>query len=277
MCALKREDYDDHGCCFGRGGVIPAPDTAPAPAAIDVPAVVRTLDALLERDDLGAARAHLERWLTEARALGDWRGELSVQSELMGLHRRTGDSAAALSAVEGGLALINAHHLGSTVSGATVTLNAATTLKALGRAARSLPLFEEVCRVYAASLDPGDYRFAGLYNNMALSLADTGDLEGAETCFRRAMAVIRACPNPENELAVTDCNLAELYERADPEDPRIGGALEDAWACLNAPGVPQDGYHAFTLSKCAPTFGHFGYFFYETALKKRAKELYDRT
>ena len=38
--------------------------------------------------------------------------------------------------------------------------------------------------------------------------------------FRLAMQVIAHSRNPQNELAVTCCNLAELYDRQDPEDPR---------------------------------------------------------
>lgn len=270
-------DKSDKGaCCLGRGIPFPTPDAAPTPAVIPVPELVHTLDEILERGDLEAALSHLEHWRSEARRLGDWRGELSLQSELMGLHRRTGNEFAAMRAVREGLSLVDAHGLGGTVSGATVMLNAATTLKAFGRASESLPIFNAVCRVYSENLDPGDYRFAGLYNNMALSYADVGDFTAAEANFLRAMDIIQCCPHAENELAVTCCNLAELYERKNPEDGRIGVMLERAWEFLNVAGLPLDGYHAFTISKCAPTFDHFGYTTYEAALRKRAEEIYER-
>ena len=274
MSVLKPEDYTEPCCCFATGA---KPDAAPTAQSIPVPDIVRELDGLLEHGDIEGGRKLLERALNTARDMGDWRGELSIQSELMGLHRRTGDKAAALSAVEAGLAIIGSRGLSRTVSGATVTLNAATTLKAFGQAKDSLPLFDEVLRVYSETLDPRDYRFAGLYNNMALSCADVCEFEKAEALFRRAMAVISALPSPENELAVTLCNLAELYERRDPEDERIAGCMEKAWDNLNAPGLPRDGYHAFTASKCAPTFAHFGYFIYDMELRRRAKEIYEGT
>ena len=80
----------------------------------------------------------------------------------------------------------------------------------------------------------------------------------------------------QNDIAATWCNLAELYEKTDPEDARIDSSLENAWENLNDPSLPRDGYHAFTISKCAPTFDHFGYFLYAAELKKRAKEIYER-
>ena len=73
------------------------------------------------------------------------------------------------------------------------------------------------------------------------------------------------------------CNLAELFDAQDPEDPRIDGCLEKAWENLNAPELPHDGYHAFTISKCAPTFDRFGYFLYAGELKKRAEAIYERS
>lgn len=161
-----------------------------------------------------------------------------------------------------------------TVSGATVMLNAATTLKCFGRAAESVPVFEHVCRVYAAKLSPEDYRFGGLYNNMALSYADMGDYDKAERHFKLAMSVIKRCENPDNELAVTLCNMAEMYYKIDHEDARIEQCMENAWAHLNAPDLPRDGYHAFTISKCAPSFDYFGYFLYAKQLKERAAKIY---
>ena len=195
-------------------------------------------------------------------------------SELLGYHRRDGNREKAMAAVNGALDLIREHRMGSTVSGATVLLNAATTLKCFGRAAESLPIFEHVSRVYANHLDPTDYRFGGLYNNMALSYADVGRFDRAEQTFRLALGVIARCPNPDNEMAVTWCNLAELYDRQDPEDPRIETCMEKAWEHLNAPSLPRDGYHAFTISKCAPSFDYFGYFLYSKELKERAEKIY---
>ena len=197
--------------------------------------------------------------------------------ELLGYHRRDKYREKAMRAVNEALDLIRIHRLGSTVSGATVLLNAATTMKAFGRAQESLPIFKHAARIYADNLDPTDYRFAGLYNNMALSYQDVGDFAGAERCFRLALGVIGHSRHPENELAVTWCNLAELFDRQDPEDPRIGDCMEKAWDCLNAPGLPRDGYHAFTASKCVPSFDYFGYFLYAGELKERVEEIYARS
>lgn len=270
-------DYIEPACCFDSSVYRGIPDAEPCRDPIDVPGVIRELDGLYNAGREKEALPLLERWRDEARSRGDWRGELSMLSELLGYHRRDGDREKAMAAVNAALDLIRIHRMGATVSGATVLLNAATTLKCFGRARESLPIFEHVARVYRDNLDPGDYRFGGLYNNMGLSYADAEEPERAEQCFLLALQVIARCKDPGNELAVTCCNLAELLDKQDPEDPRIGEYMEKAWEHLNDPTLPRNGYHAFTVSKCIPCFDYFGYFLYVKELRERVEAIYAGT
>ena len=141
-------DYIEPCCCFDSSAYRGIPDAEPCRDPIDVPAVIRELDGLYNAGREKDALALLERWRDAARSRGDWRGELSMLSELLGYHRRDGDREKAMAAVNGALDLIRIHRMGATVSGATVLINAATTLKAFGRAKESLPVFEHAARVY---------------------------------------------------------------------------------------------------------------------------------
>ncbi len=270
-------DHIDPICPFDASAYTGVPDSEPTCARLDVPALIRQLDGLYNGGREAEAGAFLYRQRARAAELGDWRTELSLLSELLGYHRRDKDEERALAAIRDALDMIRAHRLGGTVSGATVMLNAATTLKCFGRARESLPYFEHAARVYAEHLDPTDYRYAGLYNNMALSYEDLGEYPRAEQYFSLALRTISRCEAPDNEMAVTFCNLAELYDRQDPEDARIGECMEKAWEHLNAPGLPRDGYHAFTLSKCIPSFDYFGFFLYAKELRERMAAIHERT
>ncbi len=272
---MDKRDYMENACCFDSSLWTKKPDASPTAQKLSVPDIISGLDALYEQGRENEAQLYLEDWRQRAVHCGDWRAELSIVSELLGQYRRSGDAAKGIAAVEAALKLIDEHGMADTVSGATVMLNAATTLKCFSQAKRSLGLFEHVSRVYSTKLDPMDYRFGGLYNNMALSLADMGDYDRAELYFKRAMTVIESCPKPENELAVTLCNMAEMYGRRDMEDERIEQCLDKAWALLNSPKVARDGYHAFTISKCASCFDYFGFFLYAMELKKRAENIYE--
>ena len=53
--------------------------------------------------------------------------------------------------------------------------------------------------------------------------------------------------------------------------------LETAENLLNTESLPRNGYYAFVCEKCAPVFGHYGWFVTEAELKRRAEEINDRT
>ena len=270
-------DHNEFCCIFDTSQYTGTPDTTPCPNVLSVPLLIQEVDELCGEGREQEARDLLEKSLADARSHSDWRSELTVLSELLGQYRRTGEKDKGLRTVSEALELTRVHHMGRTVSGATVLLNAATTLKSFGHAAESIPIFVHVARVYADNLDPADYRFAGLYNNMALSCDETGDTENAERCFRLALSILEKIGGQENDCAVTWCNLAEMYGRRDLEDERIAACLEKAWDCLSAPGLKHDGYHAFTISKCAPTFDYFGFFLYAKQLRERAEKIYAGT
>ncbi len=270
-------DHNEYCCIFDTAQYTGTPDSAPCPQALDVPRLIERFDALCSQGREEEARDLLEQAQETAKQAGDWRAELSVTNELLGQYRRTQQAGKGLAAVNHALEIIRVHRLGRTVSGATILLNAATTLKAFGHASESIPIFTHAARVYADNLAPDDYRFAGLYNNMALSYDDMGDVASAERFFGLALKTIEKTEHPGNDSAVTWCNLAEMYGRRDPEDERIGDCLEMAWDCLNTPDLPRDGYHAFTVSKCAPTFDYFGFFLYAKELRERAERIYAGT
>ena len=268
------EDYTELFCCFDCTQYTGTPDSEACPKAVDVPAALHRADALKGKGREAEAEELLKRLRGQARAAGDWRSELSLTSELLGMYRHTGEAEAALQDSGALLSALREHRLGSTVSGATMMLNTATTMCVFGLKEESIPIFEHVSRVYRDNLDPSDYRFAGLYNNMALSYQAVGDGANAEHCFRLALSVISTCPDPGNELAVTYCNMAEFYDSLDSEDPRIWECMEKAWQSLDDPTLPRDGYHAFTLSKCVSAFDRFGYFRYAKECRKRMEEIY---
>lgn len=261
-------------CCFDASQYIGVPDSEPVENPLSVPEIIAGLDQLNNTGRETEGEAYLEGWLEEASSQGDWRAKLSLLNELLGQYRRSGNSEKGIRTVNEVLVLLKEHRLGSTISGATILLNAATTMKCFGRARESIPIFRHAAHIYADHLDPYDYRFAGLYNNMALSFADIGEVSEAETHYKMASAVLRSCPGSENDQAVTLCNLAELYDRQNPEDPRIEDCMEQAWTLLNKSDLDQDGYHAFTISKCAPTFDRLGFFLYASELQHRADRIY---
>ena len=247
---------------------------SPSGKSIDVRALILQLDSLFAVEDISGAGKLLDEALSEARALGDKTGELSILSELMGFHRRTGDRETAIRVSREGIALVSELNIEKSVSGATVVLNAATTLAGYGETGEAIPLFLEVSRVYAANLDPEDYRFSGLYNNLGTAYVSAGDFDAALPCYKAALSLSERAGN-KPEIAVTHVNMAELYARRgdDGSDADVDRHVSAALSVLEAE-EKRDGYYAFTCRKCAPTLAALGYFFDAKKLNERADAIY---
>ena len=224
---------------------------------IDLCRMTARLDSLLDTEDYSAADRLLCYWRGEAQALRDRKGELSVVSEQLGLYRKMLQKEPAEEAVDRALALIEELGVADTVGGATVLLNAATTMKAFGAAERALPYYERARAVYEKELSPDDTRLAGLYNNYALALADLHRAEEAETLYRRAIAITEKTVEGRWDAAISLINLAHLYDGS--RDELIPDCIVQAIEYLTCPPEKQNGYYRYVLSKCEPSLRLFGF------------------
>ena len=270
MQGLKPEDYLEPACIF-------CTPEQEAVKPVDLRRCITRLDEYLDRNDYDAATRHLDYWRQEAAAGRDWRGMLSIENERMGLFRKTGQREAALAAVSSALELIDRAGLGDTVTAATTWLNIGTVYKSLGEPETALPYYARARAVYERELAPADCRLGGLYNNMALTLADLGRFGEARDLFLRALEIMSAAPGGRLETAVTELNLADLAvaERGILDaEPELEARLDRAAALLEDPAQTRNGYYAFVCEKCAPTFGWYGRFAYAEELKERAEKIY---
>ncbi len=270
---LKEFDYKEPPCPLSGGKEFYYPDEGAPLGRIPVGRVIEKVDALFDKNDYTAAGKLLVYWKNEAVILRDKHGELAVESELVGYYRKQGDKDRGLASVERALVLVEELHQEDFASGATVLINCATAYNAFGMAERGLPLYRRAEEIYRKVLEATDPRFGGLYNNMALTLADLGDLEGAENAYRHALSVMEQVPGGEAESAITYINLAHLYERSQAAE-KIDGCLKKALELLESPHLPHNGYYAFVLEKCAPSFAHFGHTVICEKLKKESERIY---
>lgn len=269
---IGKEDlkYDMQPCCDGNV------DNRNKGKRIDVRRIIEKLDSLFDKNDLPAAGRLLEYWKSEAKMCGDLSGELSIVSEMIGYYRKTLEKEKALNAVSRACELISALKNENTVSAATVYLNAATTLKAFGKADEAMPLYEKTYNIYKENLDGSDPRFGGFYNNVGLALTDIGEKESAEKAYKAAISVMLQKDGGKAEAAITYVNLAHLYE-ADGKTADIENALDTAAALLESSDLSRNGYYAFVLSKCAPSMRYFGREETAEKMERLVKEIYERS
>lgn len=244
---------------------------------IPIRQILEKLDSLFARNDMQSAGRLLDYWRKDALSLRDKQGELTIVSEQMGYFRKTGEMDKALESVSRGLALIEELDIWDSVSAATIFLNAATTLKAFGKAEEALPLYENTLSIYNANLPQEDLRFGGFYNNYALALVDLEQFPEAEEAYLAALKVVLPQEKGRLDGASTYVNMAYLYESwKGASCPEIGTCLDKALEILDDTRIAQDGYLAFVLSKCAPGYRHFGMETVADRLSARSEVLYAR-
>lgn len=269
-------DYKEPSCKLCGGKEFYSPDKNAPAEMIPIKRILAKLDENFNRIDMTEAGRLLEYWQNEARALNDKLGELSVTDELIGYYRKVGNKEKGLKSVTDALNLLKELGQETVVSGATIILNAATTLKAFGKAAEAIPLYETAEKVYRDNLAETDPLFAGLYNNKALALTDLGRFKEAENLYILAANIVKNTEGGKPDAAVSYVNLAHCYEKEGRKKEEITNALFTAYELLNDEHNEKNGYYAFVLSKCAPSFGYFGYDKIERDMKKESEEIYAR-
>ncbi len=266
---IKKEDYEEPACIFCKKDEI---------KRIDSGRVIEKLDEYLNRNDYLSAERHLKYWAQEAELNGDGRGLVTLYNELVGLYRKLGRESEALEICEKLSALIESENLGGTVTAATAYLNIATALKSFSQAEKAVTLYEKTKEIYERELAKTDSRLGGLYNNMGLALADTGEFEKAKQCFENALSIMSSNDGCEPEQAITYLNMATAAESEnglENSEEFIADCVMKADALLETEGLKHDGNYAFVCEKCAPVFGYYGYFLLQKKYSERANLIYE--
>jgi tetratricopeptide (TPR) repeat protein len=225
---------------------------------IDAKRFIQKLDGCFDRGDMRAARECLEFWENEARTAGDDRGLLTVLNEAVGYYRRTQKRSKALRAMEECLSLVDRLGIGETLSGATIYINAATTLSFFGNEEEGLALYEKAANCYEKSGATDTYEYAALLNNRAGTLEGLKRYDEAEKAWLEAIEILKRTGGHDGEIAISLVMLAHLtFDRDENACDRVEELLDEAWDRLNSDDQPKDGNYAYVLRKCAPSFDYF--------------------
>ncbi len=237
--------------------------------------VIAKLDECFARNDLDAAVELLEYWNNEAINLADARGRLEILNEQIGIYRRTFSRDKALAAVADALDIIEAEGMQNSLSVGTIYVNIATTLKAFGKTDEAMPYYEKAEQIYDSYKDIPIFQRAALNNNKASALTEIGDFDAAERCYLQAVELLNNDSAYYGEIAVSYVNLAHLYEDMARTDTQILNTMQKAWEYLTKPDIKRDGNYAFVCTKCAPSFGYFGFDEREQYLNSEAEKIYE--
>ena len=264
--ALEKTDFTDPICPFDTSAW-----TGEPAETIPVNRIMEKADDLVARNDMKGAERFYKYWLDSAKAFRDIRGAFFIHNELIGLYRKTGDEEKALKEIAEAFSLTEDERIGKASTGAaTLCLNAATAYKAFDHSDKALPLFERAQNIYERDLTPGDEKLGGLYNNMALALADLEEWDRAEEYFFKAIDIMKQVKDGELDAAISYLNLADIQPE---DDPAIEKYLDEAERLLNTETLPRNSYYAFVADRCAPVFEGYGRKAYADELIRRKEAI----
>ena len=265
---------------------------------IRIPRFIDQLNECFDRNDKAGARKCLEFWESEARSLQDDNGLLTVLNEEVGFFRRSGEEIPAMNALTESLELVEKLGLSEDISGATVYINAATTLCAFGRVEDSPKLYENAASVFETENKKDTYEYAALLNNRAAAYYALKRYDEAEKDYRSAIEILDRRGYHAGEIAISLLMIAHIAdEKGAGEDPaektagsgetgncdpesgklseeQVERLLDEAWEYINSDDQPKDGRYADVLLKCAPSFDYFGRDIEALACRETADEIY---
>ena len=242
---------------------------------IPVARFISQMDSCFNRNDMKSARDCIRFWESEARRLGDRRGLLTVLNEAVGYYRRNKKKTRALEAMEECLQLVDQLGQSQTVSGATVFVNAATTLSFFDREEEALELYARAAACFEAENKTETFEYASLLNNRAAALNELKRYDEAEKDWRKAVEILKHIGRHDGEIAISLIMLAHLtYDRDDTAFEKCEALLDEAWEYINSDNQPKDGNYAYVLKKCAPSFDYFQRPIEAQACRDVAREIY---
>ena len=271
-------DYQEHKFPSSSGENFYFSQTQSQRKKIPVPRIIGELDEILQFEQYDKAEKLILHWIEEAEKISDLQGELSLQSELTGLYRKTKNKELAMKVVARCFQILEMDGFDNQIFTADILINGATTLISFGLGKEGLNRYKKAEAIYHMHYKDGDFHFAPLYNNYGLALMAVGEKEKGKATFEKAVDCLMKYPDKSLDLAISYLNLADAYDpELDEELEKIEELVELAAECFENPLLKRDGYYAFVCKKCAPIFDYHGYFYVKNLLLERVKTFYEGT
>lgn len=222
---------------------------------MDMNAFFEQLDAYFAKSQIEQVEPFLCSSLEQAKEEPDYGAYISICNEMIGFYRSISAFKKAFDAAEDVLLLMEELQLDRSEHFATTLLNTATAYRAAGEYKQALVYYEQALLLYEGLIAPGDYRYAGLYNNMSILLEKMERNEEAIQYAERALAIIEKLENGEMETATTLTNLALLYFKVS-DYQKAKELLERALALFEKSGDMTDAHYSGALAGVGEAYYH---------------------
>ncbi len=177
---------------------------------MDINKILGIIDAFFAEERIEDAKEYIIKTLTVAEESKRYDIYIPLCNELAGIYRVGGEKESCCKILAGALQILEKNNLTKELSYATTLLNLATAYSAFGDTQEALNTYSVVEEYYNTNLDPSDYRFASLYNNMCFALLKTGEEEKGLSYLEKSLATLQALKGTEVEQATCHTNIGQI-------------------------------------------------------------------
>lgn len=213
------------------------------------------LDALFAENQIEKVEPFLYGSLEQAKEEKDYGAYISICNEMIGFFRSVSEFRKAFDAAEDVLLLMEELQLDRSEHFATTLLNAATAYRAAGNYQQAYVYYEQALQIYEGLIPAGDYRYAGLFNNMSILLEKMERNDEAILYAGKALAIIETLEGGEMETATTLTNLALLYFKIS-DYQKAQELLERALKLFEQNGDRTDAHYSGALAGVGEAYYH---------------------
>lgn len=224
---------------------------------MNIQKVIEDLDKLFEEKKIGEVEQYLKEQIFQAKEEGDSGAVLTLLNEQIGYYRSISHSKASLDAFCQAKELIKDMGLMETAHEATTLLNGATALRAAGELKKAMEEYKRVEEIYKVTIPQGDFRFAGLYNNMSILYSELEEYEQVTFVLLKALEILKGVSDSEIEQAITYTNLALNYGKLG-QSKKQKEYLNKALTFFKEYTDNKDGHYAASLSALAGAYFEAG-------------------
>lgn len=215
---------------------------------------IQELDGLFAAQEYAKVEPFMLSALEEAKEKEDYGLYLSVGNEMIGYYRSISQFQKAYQISEDMLLLMEELQMDQSAEFATVLLNTATAYSFDENFEMALQFYRRAEQIYHLLVNPNDYLFAGLYNNMSSLMEKMDRNEEALELLMKALGILQNYPDRQMEAATNFTNLGLLYlKTGDYESGKK--CVMQAISMFEALDTPASHYSA-ALSALAEIYYH---------------------
>lgn len=215
---------------------------------------IQELDGLFAAQEYAKVEPFMLSVLEEAKEKEDYGLYLSVGNEMIGYYRSISQFQKAYQISEDMLLLMEELQMDQSAEFATVLLNTATAYSFDENFEMALQFYRRAEQIYHLLVNPNDYLFAGLYNNMSSLMEKMDRNEEALELLMKALGILQNYPDRQMEAATNFTNLGLLYlKTGDYESGKK--CVMQAISMFEALDTPASHYSA-ALSALAEIYYH---------------------